>query len=58
MKIKTYSEYCQTFKMECFARRQGEGFVELRNFDKYFVKNTRKRGTARKHFGVFSPRYS
>ena len=25
--------------------------------DKHFVKNTRKRGSAGKYFGVFSPRY-
>ena len=28
------------------------------HFDKRFVKNTRKRGRAGKHFGVFSLRYS
>ena len=28
------------------------------HFDKNFDKDTRKRGLARKHFGVFSPRYS
>ena len=32
--------------------------LELRYFDNHFVKNTRKRGPAGKHFGVFSPRYS
>ena len=32
------------------------GFVELGLFDKYFVKNARARGPARKR--VFSPRYS
>ena len=31
--------------------------VELRHFDKYFVKNTRKRGAAGKLLGAFSPRY-
>ena len=34
------------------------GFVELGHFDKHFVKNTRKKGPAGEHFGVFSPRYS
>ena len=34
------------------------GFVELRHFDKHFVKNTRKKGPAGEHFEVFSPRYS
>ena len=34
------------------------GIVELVHFDKHFVKNTRKRGPAGKHFGVFYPRYS
>ena len=29
------------------------GFVELGHFDKYFVNNTRKKGPARKNFGVF-----
>ena len=67
----SYSEHCQTFKMECFTKRRmpecrcvirnfpglGEaGFVELGLFDKYFVKNARARGPARKR--VFSPRYS
>ena len=33
---------------------QWRGFVELGHFDKCFVKNTRKRGPVRKHFGVFS----
>ena len=33
------------------------GFMELGHFDKYFVKNTRKKGPAGKNFGVFSPRY-
>ena len=32
--------------------------VELEHFDKNFVKNTRRRGPAGKHFKVFSPRYS
>ena len=37
---------------------QGRGdFVELGQFDKYFVKNTRKKGLAGKNFRVFSPRY-
>ena len=28
------------------------------NFDKDFIKNTRKRGPAGKHFGFFTPRNS
>ena len=37
---------------------QGRGsFVELGHFDKHFVKNTRKKGSAGKSFGLFSPRY-
>ena len=35
-----------------------EAVVELEQFDKKFVKNNRKRDPARKHFEVFSPRYS
>ena len=36
------------------ARGEGEcGTGVLQNFDKHFVKNTRKRGPAAKHFGVF-----
>ena len=31
---------------------KGEGFVELGHFDKDFVKGTRKRGSAGKHYGV------
>ena len=34
-----------------------EGFVELEHFDKHFVKS-KKKETAVKTFGVFSPRYS
>ena len=67
-----YSEHCQTFKMECFAKRAmpeyrcatrnfpgqgGGGIVELEHFDKYFVKNTRKRGPRGKYFGNFSPTF-
>ena len=36
---------------------RARGFEELGHFNKHFVKNTRKRGPAGKHFGVFSPRY-
>ena len=41
-----------------FFRVRGEAFVELVHFDKDFVKNTRKRGSAGKHFGVFTLRSS
>ena len=35
------------------------GFVELKHFDKLFVKKTRKKkGAGGKNFGAFSPRYS
>ena len=38
---------------------QGRGdLVGLGHFYKHFVKNTRKKGPAGKHLGVFSPRYS
>ena len=38
---------------------QGKGgFVKLGHFDKYFVKNSRKIGPARKNFEVFPFRYS
>ena len=33
------------------------GFVELKHFDKLFVKNTSKKGSAGKKFWAFSPRY-
>ena len=46
---------CATRKFQC---RGGGMLVELEHFEKHFIKNTRKRGTAGKHFGVFSPRYS
>ena len=50
-----YSKHCETFQLERFAKRvmpecwctnrKGrEGFVELGQFDKHFVKKTRKRG--------------
>ena len=60
-----YSEHCQTFKMECFSKKNnawgqmcnqklfrtgGGRFVKLGHFDKHFIKNTRKRGPTRKHF--------
>ena len=32
--------------------------LELGHFDKHFVKNTRKKDPARKHFEIFPPRYS
>ena len=63
---QTYSEHCQTFcksndawvqvhNQKFFrAGEWGGGIVfELGHFDKYFVKKTRKRGHAEKHFGVF-----
>ena len=40
-----------------FQGRRGR-FVELGHFDKLFIKNTRKRDPTRKHFEVFSLRYS
>ena len=33
----------------------GGGEVELGQFDKHFFKSTKKRGSARKDFGNFSP---
>ena len=46
--------------MNSFAktRQWGEmegGEVELGQFDKHFFKSTKKRGSARKDFGNFSP---
>ena len=41
---------------EIFQDRKG--FVELKYFNKYFVKKTRKKDPAVKNFGFFSPRYS
>ena len=38
--------------------KEGVVFVELGHFNKHFIKNTRNRGPAGKHFEVFSPRYS
>ena len=37
---------------------KGERFVELGHLDKDFIRNTRKRGSAGKYLGVFSPRCS
>ena len=34
------------------------GFVKIGHSDKHFVKNSRKKDPAGKHFEVFSPRYS
>ena len=34
------------------------GFVELGQFDKLFVRDTRKKDPAGKNFGAFSHRYS
>ena len=63
-----YSEHCQTFKMEFFAKRimpecrcgtrkfsrQGRrAFVGPEYFDKHFLKNMRKRGPVGKYFEVF-----
>ena len=42
-------------KCRCATRKWGGGFAELGNFDKNFVKNTRKRGPTRKHFGNYTP---
>ena len=48
-----YSEQCQTFKTQRFEKKKRWN-QESGHFDKRFVKNTRKRGLAGKHFGVFS----
>ena len=34
------------------------GFVELADYNKLFIKNTRKKGSAGKDFRAFSPRYT
>ena len=34
------------------------GFAKLGHFDKYVVKNSRKKEPRMENFGVFSPRYS
>ena len=50
---ETYSEHCQTFKMEHFAKRMSAGarnflragrFVKLGHFDKHFAKKWKKKG--------------
>ena len=66
--FRTLSHY-QTFKMEHFAKRMmsecryatrnflgqgGEGVVELGHSDKYFIKNTRKRGLQKNILDFFS----
>ena len=59
-----YSEHCQTFKMEHFPEKQGEGgggggaISNQGTSTEYFVKNTRKMGPAGKHFEFISPRFS
>ena len=68
IEIDTYSEHCQTFKMERFAERiipkctcttryvsgqKGEGFVALGDFDNHFVKTPRKWGSAENILGIF-----
>ena len=41
------------------GRGEGSGrFVELGHFDKDFVKSPDKRGSSRKYFADFSPKYS
>ena len=34
------------------------GFLNFGHFNKYFVKNARKKGSTGKHFGVFLKRYN
>ena len=65
---QTYSEHCQTFKMEYFAKRimpecrcttrnvseQGRGYGTSGHFNEDFVKNTRKRGQQGKILEFFS----
>ena len=41
----------------CNQKFFGKFFVELGYFNKHIVKNTRKKRTAGKKFGVFSPIY-
>ena len=53
METETCSEHCQTFKMERFAKKQGGEFLELRYFDKHFIKKQEKRRIPGKQFGVF-----
>ena len=69
IETETYSEHCQTFTMECFAKRtmpelkcttrnflgHWGKIVYLEHFDKHFVKNTRKRGPKGKYFWNFCP---
>ena len=61
---ETYSGHCQTFKMERSAKKimpvqpknfQGREGCGTGYIDKHFVRNTRKRNPAWKHFGLFSP---
>ena len=69
---QAYLEHCQTFKRVFYKkdnawvqvsnqkhfRAGGVGFVKLGQFNKRFVKNTRKLGPAGNYFGNFCPRYS
>ena len=53
------SEYHTVLNMQGVTQGKGGGsFVELGHLDKDFLKKTKKRGPAEKHFGIFSPGYS
>ena len=53
---QAYSQHCQTFKVERFAKRMSEcshiarnfqargSFIELSHFDKHLIKNASKKG--------------
>ena len=68
---KTCSKHlCQAFMMKRFTKiiipecsrpeifQSRKDFVELGHFDVRLAKSTRKKGPAKKYFGVFSPWYS
>ena len=57
LRCKKNNAWVQVCNQTTFGAGGGD-LVELRDFDKHLVKNTRKRGPTGKYFGVFSPRYS
>ena len=55
IKLKKHLQLYTGAQPETFQDRGG--FAELGHFDKIFVKNTRKKGSAGKNFEAFSPRF-
>ena len=63
------TEIVQSMSLQSMSLQHGTGaqpeifqarrsFLKLGHFDKLFVKNKRKKGSAGKEFGAFTPRYS